>query len=327
MIEVEGLSKRFGDASVVDGVTFAVAAGEVLALVGTSGSGKSTTLRLINRLIEPSAGTVRLRGVDTIGMRAEKLRREMGYVIQSVGLFPHWTVAENVAVVPRLLGWERARIASRVDELLDLFGLEPGEYRAKYPRELSGGQQQRVGVARALAGEPAVLLMDEPFGALDPITRTRLQEEFAAIQRRRGITVILVTHDLDEAFKLGDKVALMDRGRLLQLGTPESLIRSPSEWMVRQFVGPEERALRILSLHRVSEIMDAPEPGRWRIDNGRAFDVLNGAPSGRVGPADTLREALSAMVWNGAELLPVVENGGVVGQVASRRLREIGLRR
>jgi osmoprotectant transport system ATP-binding protein len=326
MIEVEGLEKRFGEKLAVDNVSFSVAEGEVLALVGTSGSGKSTTLRLVNRLIEPTSGVVRLRGADTRGMPAEKLRREMGYVIQSVGLFPHWTIAENVAVVPRLLGWDKARIASRVDELLRLFVLDPAEFRDKYPRQLSGGQQQRVGVARALAGEPSVLLMDEPFGALDPVTRVRLQDEFAAIQRERRITAIVVTHDLDEAFKLGDRVALMDRGRLLQIGTPESLIRSPSEWMVRQFVGPEERALRILSLHRVADHLAPAEPGRWRMDGRHAFDVVAGKPIGRVEYDDTLREALSAMVWNGADLLPVVRDGELMGQISASAIQAAGHR-
>ena len=327
MIEVEGLSKRFGEVLAVDNVSFSVAAGEVLALVGTSGSGKSTTLRLINRLIEPSAGSVRLHSADTRSMPVERLRREMGYVIQGVGLFPHWTVSENIAVVPRLLGWERARIAARVDELLLLFALDPVEFRAKYPRQLSGGQQQRVGVARALAGEPSVLLMDEPFGALDPVTRARLQDEFATIQRERGITAIIVTHDLDEAFKLSHRVALMDRGRLLQIGTSESLIRSPSEWMVRQFVGPEERALRILSLHRVADHIEPAEAGRWRMDGRHAFDLSGDRPIGRVEHRDTLREALSAMVWNGTDLLPVVKDGEIVGQISAAGIGAIGLRR
>ncbi len=327
MIEAERLSKRYGDLVAVDDVSFSVAAGEVLALVGTSGSGKSTTLRLVNRLIEPSSGTVRLRGEDAATMAPEKLRRSIGYVIQSVGLFPHWTVAENIAVVPRLLRWPPPRIAARVDELLALFALAPAEFRDKYPRQLSGGQQQRVGVARALAGEPSVLLMDEPFGALDPVTRVRLQEEFATIQRQHGITTILVTHDLDEAFKLGHRVALMDRGKLLQIGTPESLIRSPSEWIVRQFVGPEERALRVLSLHRVADHFDPPEPGRWRMDRRHAFDVTLGCAVGRVAPGETLREALSAMVWNAARVLPVTRDGEVVGQISAARIEAVGQRR
>ncbi|HLS18588.1 MAG TPA: ABC transporter ATP-binding protein, partial [Paracoccaceae bacterium] len=227
MIEARGLTKRFGDVLAVDDVSFAVDEGEVLALVGTSGCGKSTTLRMINRLIEPSAGQVLLQGKDTATMRLEELRLGIGYVIQGVGLFPHWTVARNIATVPHLLGWDRARIEERVTELLDLFGLEPREFAGKYPAELSGGQQQRVGVARAMAAEPAVLLMDEPFGALDPITRGRLQEEFASIQRRRRKTVILVTHDMDEAFRLADRIAVMDAGRILQIARPETLLRKP----------------------------------------------------------------------------------------------------
>lgn len=315
MIEARGLTKHFGDVNAVDQVSFAVEEGEVLALVGTSGCGKSTTLRMINRLIEPSAGQVLLQGKDTATMRLEELRLGIGYVIQGVGLFPHWTVARNIATVPSLLGWDRARIEERVAELLDLFGLDRDEFAAKYPAELSGGQQQRVGVARAMAAEPAVLLMDEPFGALDPITRTRLQDEFASIQRRRRKTVILVTHDMDEAFRLADRVAVMDAGRILQIAPPETLLRKPRDGFVQRFVGLDDRALRILSLHLVREISVPAPNGRWEFREQRLIDCQRGAPVLSISPRDTLREAASRLIWMGAEMLPVVDDGAVVGSV------------
>lgn len=315
MIEARGLTKRFGDVLAVDDVSFAVEEGEVLALVGTSGCGKSTTLRMINRLIEPSAGQVLLQGKDTATMRLEELRLGIGYVIQGVGLFPHWTVARNIATVPHLLGWDRARIEERVAELLDLFGLEPREFAGKYPAELSGGQQQRVGVARAMAAEPAVLLMDEPFGALDPITRSRLQDEFASIQRRRRKTVILVTHDMDEAFRLADRVAVMDAGRILQIARPETLLRKPRDGFVRRFVGLDDRALRILSLHLVREIAVPAPNGRWEMHEEAVVDRQRDEAVLPIGPGDTLREAASRLIWTGVETLPVVDGGMVVGSV------------
>jgi len=315
MIEARNLTKRFGDVLAVDQVSFTVEEGEVLALVGTSGCGKSTTLRMINRLIEPSEGQILLQGRDTATMRLEELRLGIGYVIQGVGLFPHWTVARNIATVPHLLGWDRARINERVAELLDLFGLDAQEIAGKYPAELSGGQQQRVGVARAMAAEPAILLMDEPFGALDPITRDRLQEEFVSIQRRRRKTVILVTHDMDEAFRLADRVAVMDAGRILQIAPPEALLRKPEDGFVQRFVGLDDRALRILSLHQVHEIAVPAPNGRWEVREESVIDCQQGRPVLPIGPGDTLREAASRLIWMGAEMLPVIDGGAIIGSV------------
>ncbi|MFT6533346.1 MAG: osmoprotectant transport system ATP-binding protein [Limimaricola cinnabarinus] len=312
MIRVTGLTKRFDGATAVNSLDFEVERGEVLALVGTSGCGKSTTLRMLNRLIEPDEGRIEIDGHDAREVSPDALRRGIGYVIQGVGLFPHWTVAQNIGTVPRLLRWDRARVRARVEELLDLFGLEASEYADKYPSELSGGQQQRVGVARAMAAEPAMLLMDEPFGALDPVTRGRLQDEFTAIRQRRGITAILVTHDMDEAFRLADRIAVMDAGQILQIDTPERLLRGPREGFVRQFVGLDDRALRILSLHRVSDLSrpaaDAPAPAQW------------------VAPGDTLREAASRLIWEAGDSLAVVENGRVTAEIHAADIWRIGAR-
>lgn len=324
MIEASGLSKRFGETIAVENVSFNVGMGEVLALVGTSGSGKSTTLRLLNRLIEPTRGRVTINGRDTAAMRVDELRLGIGYVIQGVGLFPHWTVSRNIATVPRLLRWDRKRIDRRVDELLELFGLEPAEFAGKYPSELSGGQQQRVGVARAMAAEPAVLLMDEPFGALDPITRSRLQDEFATIQRRRRITAILVTHDMDEAFRLADRVAVMDQGKVLQIAAPEALLRNPKEGFVGQLVGMDDRALRVLSLHLVREIVVPAPADRWQMRGGQVFDLLQDAPVAALAPGDTLREAASRLIWESADALPVMEGNAVLGTLSAGDVWRVG---
>ena len=326
MIEVEELTKRFGDATAVDGISFEVAKGEVLALVGTSGCGKSTTLRMLNRLVDPTGGRVRIDGQDVMQARLETLRLGIGYVIQGVGLFPHWTVARNIATVPRLMGWDRARVDARVRELMELLQLDPEEFAGKYPSQLSGGQQQRVGVARALAGEPAVLLMDEPFGALDPVTRGRLQDEFAAIQRRRRTTAILVTHDMDEAFKLADRIAVMDAGRILQIDRSEALLRNPREGFVRQFVGLDDRALRVLSLHRVQEIAGPAPEGRWEMREGGPVERASGRAVQSLAAEDTLREAASRLIWDGADLLPVLGDGGVAGAVRAEDVWRAGRR-
>ncbi|MBM9593397.1 ABC transporter ATP-binding protein [Roseitranquillus sediminis] len=326
MIEVEGLTKRFGATTAVDDVSFRVEDGEVLALVGTSGCGKSTTLRMLNRLIDPTEGTVRIDGRDIMQVPLEELRLGIGYVIQGVGLFPHWTVARNIATVPRLMRWDRARIDARVRELLELFQLDPAEFGDKYPAQLSGGQQQRVGVARAMAAEPSVLLMDEPFGALDPVTRAHLQDEFEAIQRRLGTTVILVTHDMDEAFKLADRIAVMDTGRILQIGRSELLLREPQEGFVRQFVGLDDRALRILSLHGVAEIATPHKVEGWEVLDGAVVDQASGRRILPLAPSDTLREAASRIIWEGADSLPLVEAGMLVGAVRAEDVWRVGRR-
>ena len=240
MIQADGLVKRYGDAVVVDDVSLSVGAGELVVLLGGSGSGKTTTLKMINRLIEPSAGTVRLDGVDTADLPPHELRRRIGYVFQRVGLFPHMTVGENVAVTPGLLGWAPERSAARVDELLELVELDPA-LRDRRPGALSGGQQQRVGVARALAAEPRVMLLDEPFGALDPVTRERLQQSFLRIREKLALTTVFVTHDMTEALTLADRIAVLRHGRLLQIGTPRDLLTRPADDYVDRLMSTPRR--------------------------------------------------------------------------------------
>ncbi|MBY0273743.1 ATP-binding cassette domain-containing protein [Candidatus Binatia bacterium] len=241
MIELDRLSKRYGAQLAVAELSLTVGDGELLVLVGGSGSGKTTTLKMVNRLIEPSSGSVRIDGNDVAALAPHELRRRIGYAFQRVGLFPHMTVAENVAVTPSLLGWDAQRIARRVDELLVLVELDPAQVRDRRPDELSGGQQQRVGVARALAAEPRLMLLDEPFGALDPLTRDRLQQSFRRIRERIGLTAIFVTHDMSEALLLGDRIAVMHAGRLLQVGAPRDLLTAPADDIVRQMVETPRR--------------------------------------------------------------------------------------
>jgi osmoprotectant transport system ATP-binding protein len=300
MIEIENLSKRYGDNIVVDDVSFTVGDGEIAIVVGTSGAGKSTLLRMINRLVVPDAGRVLIDGQDTATISEDELRHRIGYVIQGYGLFPHRTVAENIATVPRLLGWDKRRIAARVEELLDLFQLDPGEFAKKFPHQLSGGQQQRVGVARALAAKPALLLMDEPFGSLDPVIRGKAQDDLLAIQRRLGTTIVLVTHDMNEAFHLGDRIAVMDQARLLQYAKPADLLTRPAEAFVEQLVGTAERPFRLLSLMTVQ---DAMEPG-----------PAEGEP---IAVSATLRDALAQLIWLGRPMLPVSDaSGAPVGRIS-----------
>ncbi|HEY8516768.1 MAG TPA: ABC transporter ATP-binding protein [Candidatus Binatia bacterium] len=255
MIELERLTKRWGDTVAVDELSLTVADGELLVLLGASGSGKTTTLKMVNRLIEPTSGRVLLDGEDLARLRGPELRRRIGYAFQQVGLFPHMTVAENVAVTPRLLGWPAERIEKRVDELLELVELDVG-LRDRMPDELSGGQQQRVGVARALAAEPRLMLLDEPFGALDPLTRDRVQESFQRIRRRLGLTAIFVTHDMSEALLLADRIAVMDAGRLVQIGTPRELLQNPATEHVRQMMETPRRQAAA-----VDALLDEGRPG------------------------------------------------------------------
>ncbi|MYS88405.1 MULTISPECIES: betaine/proline/choline family ABC transporter ATP-binding protein [Streptomyces] len=261
-IELESLTKRYpGSAQpAVDNVSMEIKAGEVVVLVGPSGCGKSTTLKMINRLIEPTGGRIRMGGEDVTDIDPVGLRRKVGYAIQSAGLFPHMTVAQNIALVPRMIGWPKARIRARTEELLDLVGLDPGEFHGRYPRQLSGGQQQRVGVARALAADPPVLLMDEPFGAVDPITRDHLQDELIRLQHELHKTIVFVTHDFDEAIKIGDRIAVLrDRSHIAQFDTPEAILTNPADDFVSGFVGAGA-ALKRLNLTRVRdvEITDYP---------------------------------------------------------------------
>ena len=238
MLKFENVSKMFNDGfKAVDSVSFDIPEGEFLVLIGPSGSGKSTTMKMINRMVPHTSGKISINGNDITSMNASELRRNIGYVIQQIGLFPHYTIEKNIAIVPELKGWSKDEIKARVKELMELVGLDPEIFSNRYPKELSGGQQQRVGVARALASNPEVILMDEPFGALDPITRDQLQLELISLQRKLKKTIVFVTHDMDEALKLGDRIAIMKDGGLLQLDTPEKLLHEPSSGFVEEFIG------------------------------------------------------------------------------------------
>jgi osmoprotectant transport system ATP-binding protein len=240
-IELQQATKRYGERIAVDAVSLRVERGECLVLLGGSGSGKTTTLKLVNRLIEPSSGRVLVEGADVRAAPPHLLRRRIGYGFQQVGLFPHLTVAENVGVTPELLGWDAARIRARVDTLLEQVELPPAEFRGRWPHELSGGQQQRVGLARALAGGARILLLDEPFGALDPVTRDRLQQSFQRIRRELDVSVVFVTHDMTEALLLGDRIAVLRAGRLVQLGPPAELLRKPADDYVAELMAAPRR--------------------------------------------------------------------------------------
>jgi osmoprotectant transport system ATP-binding protein len=255
-IQLEHLSKHYPgqEGAAVDDVSMHIPAGEITIFVGPSGCGKTTTMKMINRLIEPSSGTITIGGQDALSLDPDKLRRTIGYAIQQAGLFPHMTVAQNVGMVPSLLGWPKRRIADRIDEMLDLVGLDPGEFRDRFPRRLSGGQQQRVGVARALAADPPVLLMDEPFGAVDPITRGNLQDELMRLQTELHKTIVFVTHDFDEAVKLGDRIAVLGpRSTILQYDTPDAILANPANDTVAGFVGAGA-SLKQLTLMRVRDV-------------------------------------------------------------------------
>jgi osmoprotectant transport system ATP-binding protein len=245
MVQVEQISKRFGDYLAVDEASFRVNEGETFAIIGGSGSGKTTVLRLINRLISLDSGRIHISGKNIMDFSPVKLRRMLGYVIQSIGLFPHYTVAENIAIVPKLLEWNAGDIKKRSEELLQMLGLAPDEYMNRYPHELSGGQQQRVGIARALAANPPIVLMDEPFGALDPITRTDIQQEFSNLRAKLQQTVIWVTHDIRSAFQLSDKIALMHKGQCVQLGTPRELLLKPANEYAASFLAKTKKDLKL----------------------------------------------------------------------------------
>ncbi|MDH3225780.1 MAG: ABC transporter ATP-binding protein [Thermoleophilia bacterium] len=354
ILEFDGVTKRFSGMSrpAVDDFTLTVPAGKVVVLIGPSGCGKTTAMKMVNRLVEPSAGEIRIDGAGVRSRRPAELRREIGYVIQQVGLMPHLTVAGNVATVPRLLKWDSEKIRARVDELLDLIGLAPAEYRDRYPAQLSGGQQQRVGLARALAGDPPVMLMDEPFSAVDPITRERLQNDFLRLHRVVPKTVVFVSHDIDEAVKMADLIAVMREGRLVQYAPAAELLASPVDDFVADFVGAD-RALKALGISHVEAIGLRPAPmvtagergaaalarlvegdlqpiddevlvvdsGRrpldWLpIDRIRGDEPLPAAPLGRADPVvdqvTTLRDALSALLGASASHAVVVDGSGAV---------------
>ncbi|EGO8033439.1 ABC transporter ATP-binding protein [Escherichia coli] len=293
MIEFSHVSKLFGTQKAVNDLNLNFQEGSFSVLIGTSGSGKSTTLKMINRLVEHDSGVIRFAGEEIRSLPVLELRRRMGYAIQSIGLFPHWSVAQNIATVPQLQKWPRARIDDRIDELMALLGLEPN-LRERYPHQLSGGQQQRVGVARALAADPQVLLMDEPFGALDPVTRGALQQEMTRIHRLLGRTIVLVTHDIDEALRLAEHLVLMDHGEVVQQGNPLTMLTRPANDFVRQFFGRSELGVRLLSLRSVADYVRREE----RAEGEALAEEM------------TLRDALSLFVARGCEVLPVVNTQG-----------------
>jgi osmoprotectant transport system ATP-binding protein len=298
MIEFRGVSKTYpgSDRPVVNDLSFEIPEGEVCVLVGPSGCGKTTSMRMVNRLIEPTEGEILINGEPNTSMSGTRLRRKIGYVIQQIGLFPHRTIATNIATVPSLLGWDKGRIRERVDELLDLVGLDPNVYRDRYPAELSGGQQQRVGVARAMAADPPIMLMDEPFGAVDPIARERLQDEFLRIQQHIKKTIVFVTHDIDEAIKMGDKIAILKEGGILaQYDSPENILSRPNSEFVASFVG-NDRILKRLSLLRVGDMELEPA-------NGDTEDLPR--ISGRL----TVKDALSELIGSGWSRAVVEDEG------------------
>jgi osmoprotectant transport system ATP-binding protein len=349
MIRLEEVTKVYPGTKepAVAELTLDIEQGEILVLVGPSGCGKSTTLRLINRMIEPSGGRIIFDGDDVTRVDPDELRRHIGYVIQQIGLFPHRTIFDNIATVPRLLGWPKAKVAARVDELLDMVGMEPSVYRDRYPKELSGGQAQRVGVARALGADPPVMLMDEPFGAIDPITRERLQNEFLRLQAELRKTIVFVTHDIDEAIKMGDRIAILrEQSRIAQLDTPEHILALPIDDFVRDFIG-SGATLKGLNFERVRDVPHADIPvvshdtgrgealatlqasdHRWLMvldDQGRPdrwvgeedLDRLDrplrelGMPvRAKIEPQATLRDALEEMLLSSAGCCAVVDGRG-----------------
>src|SRR5256712_3049871 len=306
-VELREVTKRYGDTVAVDRLSFTVPAGRICVLVGPSGCGKTTSLRMVNRLIEPTSGEILIDGENVLQGDPTALRRRLGYATERPGLFPPQTVADTIATVPRLLGWPKQRIQARVEELLALIGLDP-RMLGRYPAQLSGGERQRVGVARAMAAKPPVMLMDEPFAAVDPIVRERLQNEFLRLQRDQGITVIFVTHDIDEAIKLGDRVAIMRTGKLVQYAPPGELLAHPTDDFVAQFVG-SDRGLKRLSLLTVGGVELAP------VDRAK----LDGAPV--LSPSMSLRDALALMLSSEAQEAPVMDGDRYLGAL---RLQQIG---
>ncbi len=311
MIRLESVSKGFpGGANAVSDLSLEIPDGQTCVLIGPSGCGKTTTLRMINRLIEPDAGRILIDGQDTHGVDPAKLRLKMGYVIQNTGLFPHMTVAENVGTVPRLWNWDKARITARVDELLTLVGLDPSEYRRRYPHQLSGGQRQRVGFARALGADPPILLMDEPFGAVDRITRERLQHEFINIQRSVRKTVVFVTHDIDEAVMVGDRICLFEmQAKVAQYDTPDVILTRPASPYVAEFLG-RERLVRRMSVVTIDPLTldhppNGPRPNEPRIALG-----------------STLTEAFAAALTSPTEHAAVFEGDRYVGAFTATSLLE-----
>lgn len=364
MIEFKNVVKQYPNGfRAVDNLNLEVHEGEICVLIGPSGCGKTTSMRMINRLIDITSGEILINGQPNTELPVEELRRQIGYAIQQIGLLPHMTISDNIAIVPRLLNWDEKRIRPRVDELLELVGLDPDITRDKYPRQLSGGQQQRVGVARALGADPPIMLMDEPFGAVDPITREVLQAEFLQIQERVGKTIIFVTHDIDEAIKMGDRIAIMRDGRLVQYDTPDTILAHPLNRFVRDFVGTD-RTLKRLGLVRIRKLMD-PNPPTCTIDStieeaqkcfvdysAKSIFIVDKDDKTLKGWVDkeeirdnislldamyeahwvdisvredaTAREALSAMVARGFRVTPVVDKRGkLVGTITLKALQDL----
>ena len=310
-IRFEQVSLQFPGASrpAVDNCSCEVEAGELVVILGPSGCGKTTLLKMVNRLYEPTAGKIYLNGTDIRQMKVTALRQQIGYVIQQSGLFPHMTVAQNIAVVPKLLGWSQAKIQSRVDELLTLIQLPPAEYRDRYPSQLSGGQQQRVGLARALAGDPNVMLMDEPFGAIDAITRTSLQDEILRLQRQLKKTILFVSHDVEEALRLADRILILQSGKVIQYDTPFNILTRPANAFVHDLVGADDM-VRQLSLLRVETAMtDIPQNYQ-----------PNGEPT--ITRHDNLRNALSLLLRTGAARLTVLDEKAAVGMLTLEHIRD-----
>lgn len=310
-IRFDGVSLTFPKASrpAVEDCSFEVERGQLVVLLGPSGCGKTTLLKMVNRLYEPSQGSIFLDGQDIRRIRVTQLRQQIGYVIQQSGLFPHMTVAQNIAVVPRLLGWSKARIDQRIDELLTLIQLPPEQFRERYPAQLSGGQQQRVGLARALAGDPAVMLMDEPFGAIDAITRADLQAEMLRLQRQLQKTILFVSHDVEEALRLADRILILRQGKIVQYDTPFKVLTQPVDPFVHDLMGAEDM-VRQLSLLRVDSAMtDLPQNYQPQKD-----------PT--IERHDNLRQALSLLLKTGAGSLTVIEGGSAVGVLTLQHIRE-----
>jgi osmoprotectant transport system ATP-binding protein len=359
MIRLEDLTKRFPGQkhNAVDNLTLDIYEGEIVVFVGPSGCGKTTTMKTINRIIEPTSGRIILDGEDVTRADPDQLRRRIGYVIQQVGLFPHMTIGENVATVPKLLGWDQKRVSARVDELLEMVNMPPAEYRDRYPKQLSGGQRQRVGVARALGADPDVMLMDEPFGAIDPITRDRLQNEFLRLQSKVRKTIIFVTHDIDEAIKMGDRIVILqEASHIAQYDTPERILTAPANQFVADFIG-KGASLKRLNLSRVADIElaqwptinrnadpaaalaaldgrdavlvldDESRPRRWVTaeelhgSTGAALDQIGAPPGPVVQPDSTLSDALNELLSSEHSVTIVTdESGAYLGVVDIHQL-------
>jgi osmoprotectant transport system ATP-binding protein len=362
MIELRHVTKKYGDFKAVDDLSFLVDKGEVCVLIGPSGCGKSTTLKMINRMLEPDIGEIYVNEKNVVRFKPELLRRQIGYVIQYIGLFPHMTVSGNISVVPRLLSWQKDKIEKRVEELLNLIGLSPEKYSDKYPHELSGGEAQRIGVARALAADPPILLMDEPFGAVDPLNREILQAEFVKIQKKLKKTVVFVTHDLDEAIRIADRIVILGEGKIVQNDTPENILAHPANKFVHDFVGTD-RALKRLSRFSVGSIMRKPKSVKISEDIRNAVKSAKDKPDSRflwvlskdeellgwintknvkddqpvedaitkiahtsiaVREESTLKEALSRMLGEGVKVVPVVnEDLRVVGEISLMDIEKV----